>query len=158
MLARAQPLVPITKPSVITYESPTSDSINSLEKVEDLNIVSEALTTNGSIKLSGLFFCFLHQYVPKETAEEGDSPASWLQVIPRMQGKNRSLELAATALSLVVLGRKNGNIKVINEGLDNYGKALEGLQQMLSSPDRMYEEHTLASCMAMSLFEVRMYN
>ncbi|KFY46073.1 hypothetical protein V495_02661 [Pseudogymnoascus sp. VKM F-4514 (FW-929)] len=85
-----------------------------------------------------------------------DPPVSWLQTVQDTGnlGKNTSLPLAITALSLVQLGKKHQNVELQNEGMAVYGKALEGIQAILSSDDLIFEEQTLASCMTLLVFEV----
>lgn len=81
-------------------------------------------------------------------------PVSWLQSLMPLQGTNHSLDLAMSALSLVRLGRDTNNGSLRHEGLANYGKALEGLHDILANEKFVFEDQTLASCMILLVFEV----
>ena len=59
-----------------------------------------------------------------------------------------------SALSMVRLGRLNHDESLRRKGLANYGKALEGIHDILESGEMWYEEQTLASCMVFLIFEV----
>ncbi|KAK5340458.1 hypothetical protein LTR07_003987 [Exophiala xenobiotica] len=58
-----------------------------------------------------------------------------------------------SALSMVRLGRLNHDESLRRQGLANYGKALEGMYDILESGE-MWCEQTLASCMVFLIFEV----
>jgi len=45
-------------------------------------------------------------------------------------------------------------MKKLKQGVAVYGKALEEVQGMLSTERVLFQEHTLASCMTLSIFEV----
>jgi hypothetical protein len=59
---------------------------------------------------------------------------------------------------MVRLGRMDNDEKLKQEGISVYGKALEVMREMLSSNGLLYKEQTLASCLTMSIFEVRTAN
>lgn len=69
-------------------------------------------------------------------------------------GGEASLNMAITALSLVRLGRQHQSKELQAEGMTVYGQALDAIQKMLSSDDLLFQEQTLAGCMALSIFEV----
>jgi hypothetical protein len=103
-----------------------------------------------------LFGNFLDKYIPRDEAELQNGhrvQVSWLQAIDPSQVKDGSLDLAILALSLVCLGRKHGDERLRREGTANYGRALHRLQDILSHHSLLFEEQTLASCMALSTFE-----
>ncbi len=107
--------------------------------------------------LSELFLYFVDNYVPRESPRELDAaaiPVSWLQSLPLLQGTTPSLDLALSALSMVRLGRQRSDEALRRQGLSNYGKALEGIQNILANGESVFEEQTLASCMTLSIFEV----
>ncbi|CZR61803.1 uncharacterized protein PAC_11700 [Phialocephala subalpina] len=131
LLARTQPLAPITQPSAIIY----SDVVGEEGKRE-----SQEQTPQEQPNIEALFF-----YLP---------PVSWLQALAPLQGTNSSFDIAMSALSMVRLGRQSGNETLRREGLANYGKALEGLQKVLSNGKLVFQEQTLAASMTLSIFEV----
>ncbi|KIW81894.1 hypothetical protein Z517_04920 [Fonsecaea pedrosoi CBS 271.37] len=120
--------------------------------------------------LAEVFIDFLANYIPrrKEEGEEGEGEGhdtrlqneqktqqvSWLQAIdPSSLENSASLDLAILALSLSCLGRRHGDERLRREGTANYGRALRRLQDSLSHHSLLLEEQTLASCMALSIFE-----
>lgn len=79
---------------------------------------------------------------------------SWLQSLTPVRENDSSMNLAMLALSMVRLGRKLNDADLQHEGLAIYGKALEGLHNSLASGNLLLEDHTLASSMVLSIFEV----
>jgi hypothetical protein len=131
LLKRTQPLAPLTQASAIIYSAGVTEG--------DPKQVRER-TPEDTSNLMELFF-----YLP---------PVSWLQALAPLQGTNSSFDIAMSALSMVRFGRQSGNEKLRREGLTYYGKALEGLQKVLSNEELVFEEQTLAASMTLSVFEV----
>lgn len=131
LLARIQPLAPITQPSAIIYSGVRAE--------EQTNQNQEQISPDPS-SLSDLFF-----YLP---------PVSWLEALSPLQGRNSSFNVAMSALSMVYLGRQSNNETLHCEGLAKYGKALKGLQKVLSNGELVFEEQNLAATMTLSIFEV----
>ncbi|EXJ93040.1 hypothetical protein A1O3_01596 [Capronia epimyces CBS 606.96] len=153
LLARSQPWTSLTElASTICSHSIVEDNDPSSigERRQPLALKSQ--------RLQDLFLNFLKVYFPEEKAEWLDNnnttPASWLTTFDPLQRSGTSLDLALSALSLVRLGRQCGNERLQSEGLTKYGRALKDLQNILSSGNLVLQEQTLASCMALSLFEV----
>ena len=151
LLARAQPLAPLTEPSAIIYSTPVPIySHTPVNKDQDLvpprselqRLPEEAL---GSNNFSELFYYFVSHYFPRD---------DWVQSLVPLQGTNPSLDLAMSALSMVRLGRLNHDESLRRKGLANYGKALEGMRDILESGEMWCEEQTLASAMVFLVFEV----
>ncbi|KAK5211638.1 hypothetical protein LTR41_003099 [Exophiala xenobiotica] len=150
LLARAQPLAPLTEPSAIIYSTPSPFSSHTpVNKDQDLvppRTELQQLQQEGqeSTNLSELFYHLVSHYFPRD---------DWVQFLVPLQGTNFSLDLAMSALSMVRLGRLNHDETLRRQGLANYGKALEGMYDILESGE-MWCEQTLASCMVFLIFEV----
>jgi hypothetical protein len=150
LLARAQPLAPLTKPSAIIYSTPSPfDSHTPVNKDQGLvppRTELQQLQQEGleSTNLSELFYHLVSHYFPRH---------DWVQCLVPLQGTNPSLDLAMSALSMVRLGRLNHDVSLRRQGLANYGKALEAMYDILESGE-MWCEQTLASCMVFLVFEV----
>ncbi|CZR52366.1 uncharacterized protein PAC_02243 [Phialocephala subalpina] len=155
LIVRKQPLNPITEPSFIEYDHSELHLKQGARNVKTKSSILER-SERVSTSLSQLFEHFLSDYIPQGGKAKQDPPVSWLQTVQNTGnlGKNTSLPLAITALSLVRLGRKLQNVELQNEGMAVYGQALEGIQSILSSDDLIFEEQTLASCMTLLVFEV----
>jgi hypothetical protein len=155
LIVRKQPLNPITEPSFIEYDH---NELLSKQGARNANTKPSILEQSEAVptSLSLLFENFLSDYIPQEGKAKQDPPVSWLQTVQNTGnlGNNTSLPFAITALSLVRLGRKHQNAELQNEGMTVYGQALEGIQEILSSDDLIFEEQTLASCMTLLVFEV----
>lgn len=151
LLARAQPLAPLTEPSAIIYSTPIPiDSHKPVNKDQDLVSPRSDLQqlqeeAQESSNLSELFHYFVSHYFPRN---------DWVQSLVPLQGTNPSLDLAMSALSMVRLGRLNHDESLRRKGLANYGKALEGMRDILESGEMWCEEQTLASAMVFLIFEV----
>lgn len=155
LIVRKQPLIPMTEPSFIEYDH---SELHVKQRARNVNTKPSSLEQSEQVttSLSQLFEHFLSDYIPLSGKAKQEPPVSWLQTIQITGnlGNNTPLPLAITALSLVRLGRKHQNVELQNEGMAVYGQALEGIQAILSSDDLIFEEQTLASCMALLVFEV----
>ena len=159
---RKQPINPLTEPSVVKHDEFRkhlwNDRDTLLSTVPAVVSAESDSSTNslehGPIKLTLLFEHFLSDYVPQDVSGRRDAPVSWMETVCDMQGPNKSLDLAMTALSMVRLGRKHNDEKLKQEGMAVYGKALDEVQGMLSTETLLFQEHTLASCMTLSIFKV----
>ncbi|KFY92301.1 hypothetical protein V498_05053 [Pseudogymnoascus sp. VKM F-4517 (FW-2822)] len=157
LIVRKQPLNPITEPSFIKYDHSELHSKQGVRRNVRTKSLNPGQSEIASASLSELFNHFLSGYIPQGGKENQDAPVSWLQTVQNTGnlGNNTSLTLAVTALSMVQLGKKNRNVELQNEGMAVYGQALGGIQAILSSSDDLvFEEQTLASCMALLVFEV----
>ena len=157
-MTRTQPLVSLTDLRTINTRSADDLTPCSTPETDDTaTSKSQKLQcTRHAFSLSELFVNFLDNYIPREEAELQNGhkvQVSWLQAIDPSQVDDASLDLAISALSLVCLGRKRGDERLRREGTANYGRALHRLQNILSHHSLLLEEQTLASCMALSLFE-----
>ncbi|KAK5233737.1 ccr4 associated factor [Exophiala xenobiotica] len=126
LLARAQPLAPLTEPSAIIYSTPSPFSSHTpVNKDQDLvppRTELQQLQQEGqeSTNLSELFYHLVSHYFPRD---------DWVQFLVPLQGTNFSLDLAMSALSMVRLGRLNHDETLRRQGLANYGKALEATRK-----------------------------
>jgi hypothetical protein len=157
LIVRKQPLNPITESSFIEYDHSKHYSKQEARTVKTKSSIleqSEKVLT----PVSQLFEHFLSDYIPQGQGGKAqqDPPLSWLQTVQNTDnlGDNTSVSLAITALSLVQLGRKHRNVELQNKGMVVYGRALEGIQAILSSDDLILDEKTLMSCMTLLFFEV----
>jgi hypothetical protein len=162
LLSRSQPLVPITEPLVLRHGSEDSSS-SRCSNPESLTYTppSAREIDPEPRSFTFLFARFMNEYIPTKSegkAATSEPPVTWLQALPQLQANYPSLNTAIAALSMVRLGRMDNDEKLKQGGISVYSKALEGMQEMLSGNDLLYKEQTLASCLTMSIFEVRTAN
>ncbi|KIW09949.1 hypothetical protein PV08_11725 [Exophiala spinifera] len=127
------------------------------QEIQSASLEIQKLSLSLSLDLSDVFVRFLDNYIPRDQplVPTGHRPQlSWLQAITPPRANDASLDSAILALSLVCLGRKHGDERLRREGTANYGRALHRLQDILSRGNLLFEEQTLASCMALSTFEL----
>ncbi|OAP54953.1 hypothetical protein AYL99_10653 [Fonsecaea erecta] len=154
----AQPLTSLTDLHTINTRSPADLTPCSTPETDDgaTSTDQKLQSPRDKPSLAELFANFLDNYIPQEEAKLQNGhkvPVSWLQAIDPSRVNDDSLDLAILALSLVCLGRKYGDERLRHEGTANYGRALRRLQDILSHHSLLFEEQTLASCMALSTFE-----
>lgn len=163
LLARAQPTVSLTEPSWIRSETEDFDPTNGQLQVQIQ--IGKALTQDwtprgliptSSFTINQLFGRFIELYIPRITTTTRGIQInpSWWQVVLDMVGRHQSLDLAVAALSMVGLGLNYHDDTMRMEGIKTYGRALDGMQRMLSSAGLLCQEETLATSLAMSKFEV----
>ncbi|KAM5492885.1 hypothetical protein McaMca56_006924 [Microsporum canis] len=78
----------------------------------------------------------------------------WTYFLTEIPMKSRVLESASVALAAASLGRMHGKPQLSREGLKFYTRSLNQLQKALWDKNKMLEDETLFSCMALSMFEV----
>lgn len=81
-------------------------------------------------------------------------PVNWTLAIQQMPAQDSALNLAFLALSAARVGRDNNDMRLVQESLKIYGKALRDLQSALWDPKRMYSDETLVACMLLGQYEV----
>ncbi|KIW28976.1 uncharacterized protein PV07_04827 [Cladophialophora immunda] len=159
LLTRTQPLTSLTDLHTINAGSVFDPTPCSTPETDDTT-TSKSQNVQGprqAPSLSELFVDFLDNYIPRGEAVLQDGrkgQVSWLQAIDPSLVNDASLDLAIFALSLVCLGRKHGDESLRREGAATYGRALHRLRDILSHHRLLFEEQTLASCMALSTFEL----
>jgi len=159
LLTRTQPLASLT--DLHTFTTCSTDEItpcNTPETDDTVTSKTQKLQCSRQFsRLSDLFDNFLDNYIPREKVEIRNGykvQDSWLQDIDPLQINDVSLDLSISALSLVCLGRRHGDEELCLQGTANYGRALQQLQDILAHQSLLFEEQTLAGCMALSIFEV----
>ncbi|TPX25495.1 hypothetical protein DIZ76_010950 [Coccidioides immitis] len=78
----------------------------------------------------------------------------WLLLLPNLPMRSKALEISALALSTIALGRVYGDTSMVMESLKLYTRSLYELQRALYNRALMYEDETLAACLALSLYEL----
>jgi hypothetical protein len=75
--------------------------------------------------------------------------------MPGICNKSQVLMQSLAAVSLALVGRSNGDDKLIKSSFEVYGAALKGLRGVLKKEtDSKHTQDTLASMMAMTTYEV----
>ncbi|KIV96571.1 hypothetical protein PV10_00419 [Exophiala mesophila] len=158
LLTRTQPLASLTDLLAINTGSDYSlTTCSTSEEDGTPNSNRQMLPSIRPPRPPDSFVSFINNYIPREEGNlhiEHRSQVSWLQAIDPSQEYGASLDLAISALSLVSLGRKHGDVELRREGRASYGRALRQLQDILSQNRLLFEEQTLASCMALYTFEL----
>ncbi|KEF58536.1 uncharacterized protein A1O9_06462 [Exophiala aquamarina CBS 119918] len=71
-----------------------------------------------------------------------------------MAGRYESLDQAVAALSMVGLGLNYQDQRLRLEGIKTYGRALDGMKQIIGRGGLLYQEQTLATSLVMLKFEL----
>lgn len=104
-----------------------------------------------------LFSDYVSNYIPdveRDTASLRNSEKSWLTLFQSSSELTKALSVSFLALSTAALGRQHDDTALIMESRKLYGLSLRELQKALWNPKLMYSDHTLAACLALSLYEV----
>jgi hypothetical protein len=78
----------------------------------------------------------------------------WLYQIPEMPRLAPALEYALMAVCVANLGQFNNDEVLIHESLKLYQRGLHQLQLALWDPDLIRHDHTLATCIALGMYEM----
>ncbi|ERT01401.1 hypothetical protein HMPREF1624_02647 [Sporothrix schenckii ATCC 58251] len=108
-----------------------------------------------------LFPMFLSFHLPKEifsgckTTTKSMRSRNWLLNLQdtSLDGAP-ALESAMTALCMARVGRRSGNMALVQHSLRLYTKGLRQLQDAIHDPATQLADQTLAACMAFSMYEV----
>jgi hypothetical protein len=100
---------------------------------------------------------YLKAYLPEEVLTSRRIAAAkqrnWTLYLPELATPSPALESAILATCAARLGDQDGNIALVNASLVQYNKSLRELQQTLLHPALRCEEQTLATCMALAMYE-----
>jgi hypothetical protein len=98
---------------------------------------------------------FLENYLPSNPKEGLGLTHTWLAEAVRFHNPGKALEYSLHALCITRIGRIAGDQALVLKGSVAYGHALRELQLALSSPKLAGTDDTLASCLVLSIYEVR---
>ena len=108
---------------------------------------------SATVRRAQLFSSFLEACIPFKY-ENLTPETTWLFDLPVVQAPTSALERAMCALCLASLGRRYDDRTLHHESLHHYTKALALVQSALRDPIAVYYDATLATCMALIMYEV----
>ena len=79
---------------------------------------------------------------------------TWLTHVPAHLGTKVTLDSAMAAFTLHLLGKTNGDDRLVRESRSIYGQSLVALQMALNHPVEWKSTETLGSAMILCMFEV----
>ena len=98
---------------------------------------------------------FLENYLPKSPKAGQGLAGAWLSEAIRLNDRSPALNYSLNALCLTRVGRLVGYQDLIKRGNAAYGFALRALRTSLESPTHASKDETLATCLILSIYEVR---
>lgn len=111
----------------------------------------------GPVTIDHLLALFLHDYVPKShnsITHSHEYGLSWAQYMPSITDKSQVLTQSLAAVSLSIVGRSHRDEKLIKRSFEVYGSAINSLRGVLRRHEGKHTQDTLASMMAMTVYEV----
>ena len=102
-------------------------------------------------KRDSLVQAFLANCFP--TQHSSPSSPSWITLLATLPSKVKALELSSAAVSASAIGRKFQDTALIKESHNLYIRGLRLLQHALRDRNLVQDDGTLATCMALSLYE-----
>ncbi|KAH8801752.1 hypothetical protein F5884DRAFT_527082 [Xylogone sp. PMI_703] len=99
---------------------------------------------------------FLCSQVPANyrRSDPDDRMTPWFMLLADQPVLTKALECSMLAVCTSRLGRVHNDTALVNESLKLYGLGLRELQKALWDPKLMYNDETLAACMALTTYEV----
>lgn len=111
----------------------------------------------GPVIIDHLLALFLQDYLPSthnKITHSHEYGLSWAQYMPSISNKSPVLTQSLAAVSLSIVGRSNHDEKLIKRSFEVYGSAIKSLRGVLRREDGNHSQDTLASMMAMTVYEV----
>ena len=98
---------------------------------------------------------FLEHYLPRSPKSGLGLAGAWLLETIKLNDRSPALVYSLNALCLTRVGRLVKNQDLIKRGNAAYGFALRALRTSLESPKHAGKDETLATCLILSIYEVR---
>ncbi|RFU30305.1 hypothetical protein B7463_g6005, partial [Scytalidium lignicola] len=99
-------------------------------------------------------FLYNHVHEDFRRGHPDDGMTPWFMLLVDQPLMTKALEGSILAVCTARIGRIHNDTALINESLKLYGLGLRELQKALWNPKLMYDDETLAACMALSTYEV----
>ncbi|KAK5053716.1 hypothetical protein LTR84_001677 [Exophiala bonariae] len=109
-----------------------------------------------------MYGCYLEEYLPRSSGKWPDLQTdlqilpctSWLHTANAVPSTNLMLTDALMALSLSHLGQSEHKIEFLEQSQTSYFRAVHGLNKAFEREERVLEDDTLATVMALSIYEM----
>ncbi|KAL1626316.1 hypothetical protein SLS56_006984 [Neofusicoccum ribis] len=88
---------------------------------------------------------------PFTSADARFTTGSWLTTLDASYQREAALKHALFAVSLGTLGRRQGDIQMMTQGLAFHGRALRDMARAVQSPERAWRDELLAAAKLMSI-------
>jgi hypothetical protein len=99
---------------------------------------------------------FIESYLPSNPKVGPGLTQVWLWEAIRVNNPGKALEYSLRALCVSRVGRINRDQDLILKGNATYGLALKALHRSLESQELAGKDDTLAACLILSIYEVKM--
>lgn len=109
-----------------------------------------------------MYGCYLEKYLPRPSKEWADLQTdlqilpctSWLHTASSVSSANPILTDALLALSLAHIGQSENRVDFLDQSQASYVRAIHGLNKVLKQEGQILEDDTLATVMALSIYEM----
>src|SRR3569833_396523 len=152
------------KPESVTSSSPSSDGTSSSSTATDVTTASSLTVGSqaGAVVPDRLaddraaFVCTLIETLYLDQSRmEIMFLSPWLPKVPARLGRKITLDSAACAFAMHLLGKARQDADMIKQSRAIYGQSLFALQQALDHPVEWKTSETLCATMMLCMFEVR---